>query len=304
MGILMSHRKLLILVLLSATLSTAQMTSVTATVVDPAAQPYANGVWTIQFHPNGFDPTFYKLNGASFTQQYAGSFDNTGLLVESLPDNSVITPSGSTWDFTVCPNASMPCTTISIPVSGVSEDVSTQINTVIAAISIKLDPQPNARPLTRAYTDAEIANPVQAAMYYNVTDSCIHKYDGTTWTTICGTGVTPVFTCPGAINGSGAFFTSPSLLGCDNLVLTDFLGHLTSQSWTGVGPLNGEMALTTIGIGPLTALPANTLSIIPPNVIPTPFRTNWIPAPCIDGQVIQQLSHSVDITGTMNIFLN
>jgi hypothetical protein len=64
------------------------------------------------------------------------------------------------------------------------------------------------------------------------------------------------------------------------------------------------MALSTINTVPTSALPANTVSLLPANVIPTSYRINLPPGPGTDGQVLQQLSHSVDLTGTVNINLN
>lgn len=188
---LLNTKRISIFVLLLATLPcAAQTTAVTATVADSTAQVYANGTWVVQFHPNGFDPSFYKLNGSSFAQYFQGSMNSSGTFNVTLSDNSQITPTGSTWDFTVCPNANVSqCTTIlGIAVSGVTMNVSSQINSQLGPIQVKLDPNPNAKPLARAYSDTEIANPVQGAEYYNVVDFCIHTYNGTVWSNTCSGG--------------------------------------------------------------------------------------------------------------------
>lgn len=116
-----------------------------------------------------------------------------------------------------------------------------------------------------------------------------------------GTGTSASFNCPGAVNGALGAFQSPSLFGCDNNSLTDFAGHLSSQSYQSLGPFNAEELFTTIGVVPPAVLPSNTLSWVVPNVVPTSTRLN-MPLPGTDGQIITQLSHSVDASGTPNIF--
>lgn len=118
------------------------------------------------------------------------------------------------------------------------------------------------------------------------------------------TTIVPSVTCPGALPGSLAAWTTPTDLSCDPHSITDFLGNLQSQSYQAVGPHNGEVWLTTDGVVSASTLPAGTVGLVVPNVVTTPFRVNVPPAPCADGQVWQQLSHSTDASGTYNSFLN
>lgn len=119
-----------------------------------------------------------------------------------------------------------------------------------------------------------------------------------------GGGGGVLISCPGAVNGALAAFTTPTSLSCDNASITDFAGDISSQSYQAVGPHDGEVEFTSNGTVPPTALPANTVSLLAPNSIPTSYRINFPPAPGTNGQLLSQQTSSTDGSGTQNIFLN
>jgi len=282
----------------------AQNTIVTGTIQDATGQAYSNGTWQVQFHPNGFSPTQYLLNGQPFTQLFTGTMDVNGLFSVTVADNSVVTPAGSQWDFQVCANTNTPCNTVTLTISGNTQDVSSAISSQLPALTVKLDPNPNVRPFGRAYTDSEIAFPMEGIVYYNVQDSCLHEYTRTGWVMICaGGGGGGTFNCPipvttGALIGA----TSSTSYACDNQAITDFLGHIQVQSLQTLAPYNGELQLTAQNVWQPSALPAGTTSWIAPNSITTPFRNVMWPSECTDGQTIIQQSHDTDPTGTARAF--
>jgi hypothetical protein len=132
-----------------------QSDTVSATVVDQASTTWANGTWKLQFVPNPNSNTNNIFwNGTLFpvTSWLAqGSLNSSGQFSNSTPRNDFITPSGSTWTLTVCPNATSACTVITGVVFNSS---STDLSATITAAS----PKPKVQPLPfgRAYNDNEV----------------------------------------------------------------------------------------------------------------------------------------------------
>jgi hypothetical protein len=147
-----------------------QSDTVSATVVDQASTTWANGTWKLQFVPNPNSNTNNIFwNGTLFpvTSWLAqGSLNSSGQFSNSTPRNDFITPSGSTWTLTVCPNATSACTVITgLSFASTSTDLSSQITAA--------SPKPNVKPLplASAYNDNEVVvNPSNSGYFYlNVT---------------------------------------------------------------------------------------------------------------------------------------
>lgn len=160
----------------------AQSTTVSVTVVDPSTQVWANGSIGYIFQANPQFQGPYQWNGAALPNNYliltTVALNSSGSATFSLPSNTAITPVGSQWKFTVCPNASTSCTTVSTPVTGTSQDISSTINAALKSIAI------TAATVPFAYTDSEVATTIRnGGTYYNTTPgSCGPKYwDGTKW---------------------------------------------------------------------------------------------------------------------------
>lgn len=197
-----------LLILFHSSLAAAQNTTVNATVVDSDGTTWANGTWSINFRPNTSFPNLnqYKLlNGASLNPTVAqqnGTLNSSGALAVTVYDSSLITPSGSGWSLTVCPNSSASCGIYNFSTSGASMNVSTNLTTTIPP------PRFNAIAGAFGYADIEaiVTIPV-GATYFNVTTQCQKTFQGGSWVcsssggTVSGqaNGIIPLASGPNAI---------------------------------------------------------------------------------------------------------
>lgn len=144
------------------------MTSVTATLTDSSPQVWQFAKWSADFQPPFGNPNAPHNNGNLITvTHYEGVADVTGLFTVSLDDNLVVTPSGSKWRFTLCPNATVAsCSVVSVVVTGASQNLSTTLsNALIVPVTV------NAMPtVIRAYSDSE-AFGGYGAQYVRTTDN-------------------------------------------------------------------------------------------------------------------------------------
>jgi hypothetical protein len=115
-------------------------TTVTGTVTDPNGFAYAGG--TINFRlttPGGVSPYITSLGSSASVQAMYGParLDANGAFSLSVPDNTKITPSGTTWAITVCsaaPNLPSPagngpqCFSVSETISGSSQDLTAALD--------------------------------------------------------------------------------------------------------------------------------------------------------------------------------
>lgn len=159
-----------------------QSTTASATVVDGGGVTWANGTWKLDLIPNPSYPiNNVQWNGSPLPPaqwHYSGNLDNSGNFSQSVPDNNFITPVGSSYTVTVCPNATAPCSVIqNISITGASLNLSSQITSATPALSVP----PQA--LARAYNDAEVN--VNASLvgyiYQNVTEGRPRYWNGSVW---------------------------------------------------------------------------------------------------------------------------
>lgn len=175
--------------ILCGSTSFGQTTTITATVTDSDAQTWNNGVWTLAFKTNGSNPnvSIYNINGSplnpSVTSQN-GTMNGLGVLTASIYQNGAIVPAGSSWDLTVCPNASAKCTFYNFSTGLLTSlDLSSVIDSLIAA--------PRFQAISGTYGYLDIEATVQLApgsIYYNVTSGCQRVYNATTAVWACATG--------------------------------------------------------------------------------------------------------------------
>ena len=148
----------------------AQSTSVSGNVSDASGQAWFGGTYQFSFYPSPTNPIGpYFINGTPFDTgtTISGSLDSSGNYSASVPPNTSISPSGSLWTLTVCPQATYKCYTQNYSVTGVSQTVSP----VPPAITIDMS-QPHVR--TAAYADTEIINANLGITYFNLLDNTIH----------------------------------------------------------------------------------------------------------------------------------
>jgi hypothetical protein len=128
-----------ILVLCLCGFASAQMTTVTGTILDPIGIPYGRGTILPILIFSGGTPMF---NGSPYLPpQQATGLDNSGSFIVNVAANSSITPGGSQWNFLVCSalGTEQPavgkagvCFSLASPItiSGSTQSITTQLNAV------------------------------------------------------------------------------------------------------------------------------------------------------------------------------
>lgn len=161
--------------------ASAQTTSASATITDSDGNTWNNGTVTATFVPGPVNS--YKWPGGPIPNQVSGSMNGSGTFTISLPDNTTITPKGSAWRFSICPNASAPCVSAQIAVSGSSMNLSSQLSAIAAG------PRFPATSGAYGYADVEVSPlPVPGGTYWNVNDSVARCWNGSSWATCSGSG--------------------------------------------------------------------------------------------------------------------
>ena len=160
-----------------------QSTIASALVVDQASTVWKNGTYKFDFVPNpNYPSNNVNWNGVPYPSSqwtYAGNIDGTGNFTSvAIPSNNFITPVGSTYTLTVCPNATSACSVItSLTLQGSTLNLSSTITNNTPAPVVK------PLPLARAYNDAEVAinQTLVGYFYQNVTTNSPRYWDGSTW---------------------------------------------------------------------------------------------------------------------------
>lgn len=173
---------LIIFICLLPLLSLAQTSNVTATITDTDGQVWNNGTYIINFVPTPGNPGPYTQNGIPFNQgPFTGVLSNSGVLTITLPDNSTIQPSGSQWQFVICPNATSPCGNKNVAVIGANPNISTTLSAYVPVVRFPAINQ------AYGYVDSEVTpTPNPGGSYWNVTTGCLRLWSGTIWA--CSTG--------------------------------------------------------------------------------------------------------------------
>jgi len=143
-----------------------QSTTVSGQVTDAGGQAWNSGTYSFGFYPNPQYPaSTYTWTGGAFNSQapIAGSLSGTGGYSVSVPTNSAITPVGSKWILTVCPQATT-TTCFSTPATIIT-GATQSLNVTPPALVIPATP--GVTPT--AYADSEISGAVVGSTYYNST---------------------------------------------------------------------------------------------------------------------------------------
>jgi hypothetical protein len=187
-------KKLLILCLLSlawVTLLKAQTTVVSGTVTDSDGTLWTYGTVTVEFVPNPSNPNVaaYNINGTplSGSTLYQGplSLSAGGNFSLTVYDNTFVTPVGSQWKYTICPNATSiyGCGIFTTGAAGATQNITSTISAFIKA--------PRFGPVSGqyGYVDAEAAyNLVPGSTYWNVTSLTQRYWNGAAWISFGGGG--------------------------------------------------------------------------------------------------------------------
>jgi hypothetical protein len=163
------------------TLTFAQSSNVTATVTDSDGQSWNNGIYQIVFvPPSGYTGSIYTFNGSSWTppSPINGSLTGSGgFTYNSLPRNDYILPSGSSWLFNFCPNASFHCSATTIVINTASQNISSSLVLVAPRF-----PASNFQTGSFGYADSEVSPvPPIGNGYFNVSLSNSRIWNGSSW---------------------------------------------------------------------------------------------------------------------------
>jgi hypothetical protein len=231
------------LLLIAALLPLPSFAQVTATITDAGGQAWNNGTWTITLIP--------PPGGAITTpQKFTGTLSASAALSQALTVNAQINPSGTLWNFNVCPQATAPCYSTNINITSANQNVTSLI--VPPAITINMgNPPPNVT----AYADAEIVGAVVGQSYFNLTTIstrvCIASpCTGSNWGGGGGTGVFGT----GAVVGPIINATVPSTRcpGCT--------AKGTATCWSAINQLNNTTGGPCVPIGISTTGASNVVT--------------------------------------------
>lgn len=139
----MSITKLILWVVLLSGVAFAQYTNVSAQVLDPGGNIYANCTVSASFVNNTGLSQLPLISGSTFQTQVNGiSCDSNGNFTLRLADSNAITPLGTQWKFSICAkNGSTPCfsyTAPACPAAGCITGASITITTALQAASAPL----------------------------------------------------------------------------------------------------------------------------------------------------------------------
>lgn len=213
--------KLLILFLLLASLSHGQCvgncTTVSGTLVDSSGQVWSNAILTIKIVPKFGSVGPLLNNGVPINSPINNIIANgSGAFSISLDSNNQVFPAGSTWQFTICPNATVSnCGSISLFIFGATENVSSALNTFISTPVVSTAPTIN-----RAYVDAEATGGL-GSLYWRTTDNelrgcAVLLCNGTGWIAVgAGGGSIPA----GTTNQQLVYTGTNSVGGQDKLIV-------------------------------------------------------------------------------------
>ena len=255
-----------LLLLASAGMAMAQVTTVTATVVDSDSTAWANGTFTAFYAPvpSSPGPLTNSSTGQVLTPNpVAGTLNGSGALSIGLPQTKYIFGPNQIQGnspgviFSVCPQvAPTTCyTTGPIKITGSTQSVSAQINAVIVAPRIT-----GLIKSAQAYNDAEVAA-VEGNQYTRLSDGTRRCYSTGAWGT-CGGGS---MTWP---SGAGyALYSGSSSWGTghltDNGTTVASSLAFTAPSVQATGTTPGAMSVTA-GSGNIAALQANSAGFAAP----------------------------------------
>ena len=174
-------------------------TVVTGALYDAAGTLLTNTYVTAAFVG---DQAISNVDGSSFPLFAGPVLAVGGTFSIPLTDSNSIVPAGSQWRFQFCPPVNSPqCYTFLFPVTGTTQDVTSQISIpalVVQPINVRV-----------AYSSSEIKGPIVGSIYYDLGLNLIQVYDGANWVPIGtgGTGTAGRFIDDEVPAGSGTAFT-------------------------------------------------------------------------------------------------
>lgn len=216
-------KKLLIFLFLAAS-AFAQSTTVSTTgVVDTDGFTWAYGSYQIAFVPNPSwpSPGTYTWSGGNLQDnlRFTGALSSSGAFSVSIPSNTAISPAGSQWKFTICPNANTGCFSVTLAASGSTQDITSALNAYAQGPRF-----PISNALGYGYGTIEVnPTPSNGTLFFNVTNGNTYQYTPSGWIILhpSGGGVFSV------TNADGSLTISPTT---GNVVAS--LNVANANTWT------------------------------------------------------------------------
>lgn len=255
------RKALIALLILLPMRVSAQNTTVSFTMVDTDGTHWFTGAWKMDFHPNPNQPgegNYRLINGQPLSGTVLhqnGTTDVNGFASIVVYDSTLVTPSGSGWTLTLCPNASAACGVYQFSSAGGSMDLSS--NLTIRMPVPRFEATGNK---AYGYIDTEaMVKVATGGCYWNVTSNAQRCWNGTQFVNAAGSGgtVTPGGQ-PGEVqinNGttslgaaSGVTYTSPGGLTASGAISAQTLGgscyakQWATPSGTGTNGIGNAMA--------------------------------------------------------------
>ena len=194
----------LILLLILGSVS-AQTVVVTLQVTDTDGQSWNNGTWSANLTAaagvNIQPPYKSGTPPANVPNQIqSGALSSTGGASITLTPNSAISPAGTVWVLSICPQASSGCYTV-------QQAINSGGGVTLTPPGIRIPVSPTTAGIA-AYADIELTGPSIGSQYYNVTALVLKAWNGSAWTAITGSGGGNV--SPGSSQGQLATWDTSS----------------------------------------------------------------------------------------------
>jgi hypothetical protein len=257
------------------------LSTVSATVVDPSGQAFANGTWQLVFKPAPNTPGLFTDGGVSFTTIFRGSLDGAGAFSQAVARNDTIAPAGSRWTLTVAPNANGQAFSVDLNINSGAFNASAAINAVVTNIIVQ------ALPVTHAYKDSEVIPiPGSGGLYYDVTLKVLKIWDAATgvWISLAPLSGTVLLNplAQQTINGFPLVLEGASLgfSGAGSTVGDSWLTRTSVGNFalgTTPGGTNANLVLNSVIVQALQQVANNFFSILDGNGISRFFLSNTSP---------------------------
>jgi hypothetical protein len=170
---------------LATVLASAQLASLTGTVTDSDSQAWGYATWSMNL-VNVSGP-LAALCGGTIVNQLSGSLNASGAFLSSgaateVYKNSCISPPGSLWQMTICPQASVACQTVApFSVTGSTFAAGAYISGLITA------PRFQSFFGGLAYNQSEPTHPNDGNTYYDPINADLNCYSFGGWSNCAGT---------------------------------------------------------------------------------------------------------------------
>jgi len=189
-------KKLLTLFSLVLTsLAYAQSTVINGPIVDQFSNTWSFGTVTAVFQraPNSSTRPVWS-GGTLITNPPTVSMDSGGNFTMSLPSNTAITPSGSSWVLSVCPNATLQCAVLPVALAGGTVN----INPILLGAGVFPTATVPPTQISKVYNINETFPPPlnQGGMLYDTTTQQLLLFTSTGWQPFASVGGIPILTNP------------------------------------------------------------------------------------------------------------